>query len=91
MWADPQRDGRRAEYRWRPLQKFLVPRHKVWLTAAARVPRSNAANIGERNTWTQSEFCSRQNSVTGQEPQNVYRPIYSVPAQETAKHPAKFC
>jgi len=26
---------------------FLVPRHKVWLTAAARVPCSNASNIGE--------------------------------------------
>jgi len=22
MWADAQRDGRPAEYRWRPLQKF---------------------------------------------------------------------
>jgi len=29
---------------------FLVPRHKVWLTAAARVPCSNAANIGEHKT-----------------------------------------
>jgi len=33
---------------------FLVPRHKAWLAAAARVPCSNAANIGERKTWTQS-------------------------------------
>jgi len=51
---------------------FLVPRHKVWLTAAGRVPCSNAVNIGERKTWTQSEFCSWQNSVKGQQPQNVY-------------------
>jgi len=51
---------------------LLVPRHKVWLTAAARVPRSNAANIEERKTWTESEFCSWQNSVTGQEPQKMY-------------------
>ena len=36
---------------------FLVPRQKVWLTAAARVPCSHTANIGERKTWTQSEFC----------------------------------
>jgi len=28
--------------------QFLVPRHKVWLTPAAGVPCSNAANIGER-------------------------------------------
>ena len=27
---------------------FLVLRHKVWLTIAAQVPCSNAANIGER-------------------------------------------
>ena len=47
-------------------------RHKVWLTAAARVPCSNATNIGERKTWTQSEFCTWQNSVTGQEPPKMY-------------------
>jgi len=37
---------------------FLVPCHKVCLMAAARVPSSNAANMGEHKTWTQSEFCS---------------------------------
>jgi len=58
MWADAQRDGRPAEYRWRPLRKVrnsircTVQRRKVWLTLAAGVPCSNAANIGERNTWT---------------------------------------
>ena len=31
---------------------FLVPCRKVWLTPAAGVPCSNAANIGERKTWT---------------------------------------
>jgi len=52
---------------------FLVPRRKVWLTPAAGVPCSNAANIGERKTWTHSEFCSWQNSVKGQKPpKNVY-------------------
>jgi len=51
---------------------FLVPRHKVWLMPAARVPCSNAANIGERKTWTQSEFCTWQNSVWGQEPPKMY-------------------
>jgi len=30
---------------------FLVPRLKVWLTPAAGMPCSNAANIGERKTW----------------------------------------
>jgi len=36
------------------------------------VPCSNAANIGERKTWMQSEFCTSQNSVKGQEPQKMY-------------------
>jgi len=40
---------------------FLVPRRKVWLTPAAGVPCSNAANIGERKTSTQSEFCTWRN------------------------------
>jgi len=69
MWADAQCDGRPAEYSWRPLQKFrnpfLVPRHKVWLTAAARAPCSHTANTGERKTWMQSEFRSWQDSVRG--------------------------
>jgi len=47
MWADAKRDGRPAEYSCRRLESsvipFLVPRHKVWLTAAARVPCSNEA------------------------------------------------
>jgi len=35
---------------------FLVPCRKVSLTPTAGVPCSNAANIGQRKTWTQSEF-----------------------------------
>jgi len=32
MWADAQRDGRPAEYRWRPLNnsKFALRPHHVW-------------------------------------------------------------
>jgi len=66
---------------------FLVPRHKARLTAAAQVPCSNAANIGERKTWTQSEYCSWQNSVRGK---SLQKCIYNVPARKTARHPAKF-
>ena len=83
MWAYAQRDGR--PQRRRPLLKmtrsessvipFLVPRGKVWLTPTTRVLCSNAANIEERKTWTQNEFCTWQNSLTGQEPPKVYRPI----------------
>ena len=38
MWANAQRDGRPAEYRWRPLFNAAV-----WLTPTTRVPYSNAA------------------------------------------------
>jgi len=41
MWADAQRDGSPAEYRWHPL--FNRQRRKVWLTPTTRVPCSNAA------------------------------------------------
>ena len=45
---------------------YLVPRRIVWLLPTARVLCSKAANIGERKTWTQSEFCTWQNSVRAQ-------------------------
>ena len=38
MWANAQRDGRPAEYRWRPLFNAAV-----WLTPTTRVPCSNIA------------------------------------------------
>jgi len=38
MWANAQRDGRPAGYRWRPLLNTAV-----WLTPTTRVPCSNAA------------------------------------------------
>jgi len=67
MWADAQRDGRPVEYRWRPLLNAAV-----WLTPTARVSCRNAVNIGECKIWTQSEFCTWQNSVSGQEPPVMY-------------------
>ena len=39
MWANAQRDGRPAYYRWRRLFNTAV-----WLTPTIRVPCSNAAN-----------------------------------------------
>ena len=38
MWAIAQRDGRRAQYRWRPLFNAAV-----WLMPTTRVPYSNAS------------------------------------------------
>jgi len=40
MWANAQRDGCPAKYRWRPLFNAAV-----WLTPTARVPCSNAAKM----------------------------------------------
>jgi len=44
MWANAQRDGRPAEYRWRP-----VFNSAVWLTPTTRVLCSNAAKT--RTRW----------------------------------------
>ena len=49
-------------------------RRKVWLVPTARVSCSKAANIGECKAWrTQSEFCTWQNFVTGQQPPKMYK------------------
>ena len=40
MWANAQRDGRPAEYRWRPLLNAAV-----WLMPTTRVLRSNSAKM----------------------------------------------
>jgi len=40
IWANAQRDGRPAEYRWRPLFNAAV-----WQTPTTRVPCSNAAKM----------------------------------------------
>ena len=40
---------------------FLVPCHKVWLMAAARVLCSNAANIGECKIGRKVNFAAGKN------------------------------
>jgi len=84
MAAQPNIGGTLCESSVLP---FLVLRRKVWLTPTAGVPCSDAANIGERKTWTQSEFCTWRNSVRGKSPRKC---IHNVPAQEMAKRRAKF-
>jgi len=83
MWVNAQRDGRPAEYRWRPLLNAAKFRWRPLLECRA----VTLPIIGEHKTWTQSEFCTWQNSVTGKEPRKC---IHSVRAQETNKHRAKF-
>ena len=40
MWANAQRNGRPAEYRWHPLFNAAV-----WLTPSTRAPCNNAAKM----------------------------------------------
>jgi len=64
MWANPQRDGRPAEYRWRPLFNATV-----WLTPTARVPCSNAAKDAKpvEITWVpQTNETKRSQPLVGQ-------------------------
>jgi len=63
MWADakqmavqPNIGGALCESSLIP---FLVPCHKIWLTATAPVPCSNVGDMGECKSLTQSQFCSR--------------------------------
>ena len=76
IWADAQCDDCPAKYRWRPLWKFRnsIPctTPQTLANASAQVSCSNAANLGKCNTWTQSEFCTWQNSVRGQKPPKMY-------------------
>ena len=67
MWTDAQCNGHPAKYRCRPLLNIAV-----WLTLTAQVPCSNAANIGECKTSTQSEFCTWQYSVRRQKPLKMH-------------------
>jgi len=89
MRADAQRDGRPAECRCALCESYVIaflvglPGRKVWLTPllecrAVTLPIQENARLG-----THSEFCTWQNSVRGKNPRKC---IYSVAAQETAKH-----
>jgi len=63
---------------------FLIPCRKVWLTPTAPVLCSNTANVEKHKIWTQSEFCSGQNSVRGQEPPKMYLQCTSQGDSETS-------
>jgi len=86
LWADAQRDAAQPNIGgalWESsVIPFFIPRRKVWMTPLLEC----RANIAERKTWTQSEFYTWWNSVRGQGPPKMN----SVPAQEMAKHRAKF-
>ena len=63
---------------------FLVPRRKVWLTECRAVTLP---------IWEKARLVRKVNFAPGKIPSGGKSPgrcIYSVPAQETAKHRAKF-
>jgi len=67
-WANGQRNGHPAEYRWRPVLNAAKYGSRPLLDC-----RAVMLPIGERKTWTaQSEFCTWQNSVTEQQPPKMY-------------------
>jgi len=78
MWADAQRDGHPAEYRWRPL---LNTTKYGWCPLLEC--RAVTLPIQENERYG----CTWQNSVRGQE---LPKCTYSVTAQETAKDRAQF-
>ena len=70
MWADAQRDGHPAEYRWSPL--FNVA---VWLTTTTRMLGSNAAK-----TRNPSEICcTRLAENTGRKNDAKNRHLGTIP------------
>jgi len=80
MWANAQRDGRPAEYRWRPLLNAAK-----FCSCSVLKCRAVMLPIGECKTWrTQSEFCTCKILLRSK------KCIYSLPAQVTPKHRATF-
>jgi len=85
MWANAQRDGRPAEYRWRPLLNAGKFGWRPLLECrAVTLLIQESARLGRK-----VEFWTWQNSVTGQQPPKMYS-IHNVQAQQMVKHRAKF-
>jgi len=69
MWANAQRDGRPAEYRWRHpvLNAAKFGSRPLLKCRVVTLPKY------ERKTWRmQSEYYVLQNSVMGQQPPKMY-------------------
>jgi len=66
---------------------FLVPSRKVWLTLAAGVLCSNAANTGNARLGHKVNFAPGKILSGDKSPRKC---LYNAPAQETAKHRAQF-
>jgi len=73
MWADAQRDGRTAEYRWRPLRKFCksipctMPQSFGWGPLlgchAVTLPIYENARLGRKVNFARGKILSRSKST----------------------------
>jgi len=84
MWVNAQRDGRPAKYRWRPVLKAAKFGSRPLLNC-----RAVTLPIGERKTWggRKVNFAPGKLPLWGNSRRKC---IYSLPAQATTKHRAKF-
>jgi len=84
MWANAQRHGRPVEYRWRRVLNAAKFGSRPLLECRAEtLPIQESAKLGGREV----------NSAPGKIPlrgNSLRKCINSLPAQETAKHRAKF-
>ena len=84
MWANAQRDGRPAKYRWCPVLNAAEFGWRPLLKCrAVTLPKYESARLGG----------CKVNFARGKIPSGGKRSrkcIYGVPGQETAKHSAKF-
>jgi len=91
MWANAQRDGRPAKYRWRPSRKFFnsipctTPQSfavaRCWSAVQSRCQYRRTQDLDVKSVLHRALFCRGKSSR---------QCIYNVPAQEMAKHRAKF-
>jgi len=83
IWANTQRDGRPAEYRWYPLFNAAKIGWRPLLECrAVTLPKEENARLGRKVNVAPGKIPLR-----GKNPRKC---IHSVPAQETAKHRANF-
>jgi len=92
-WANAQRDGRPAEYRWRRLRKF---RNSIPCTTPQSLANAGCWSTVQKRCqymYENARLGRKVNFAPGKIPSGGKSPrkcIYSVPAQETAKHRTMF-
>ena len=90
MWADAQRDGRPAEYRWRPLQTFrnsidcIKIARSIWEVGVAGWPVTGRRRGGVLNitaaAWTAGFQWWRSDNITRTQNVSEYMLVLAVPS-----------